>query len=123
MSDMDAAKPVVSDAAATPGRGALRGWVVFGILTVTGLGYAYAVFTTISFLTSFAASGLSGYGWFVLIFAAVFPLIVLALVYAIARRRSALELFVAALAGLGVTAVFWLNVLAHVITSMHLFLA
>lgn len=113
----------VSDAAQVADKGT-SGWIVFGILTVTGLGYAFAVFTAITFLASGASSssGLSGYGWFVLIFASVFPLLVLGLVYAFGRRRSALELFLISLAGLGVAGVFWVNVLAHVIASPLLFL-
>lgn len=116
----DSAIPEVSvpDAAADKGT---SGWVVFGILAVTGLGYAFAVFTAITYLVSRASSelGLSGYGWFVLIFASLFPLLVLGLVYALGRRRSALELFVISLAGLGVASVFWVNVLAHAITSLQ----
>lgn len=110
----------MSDQAASAPR-ATPGWVVFTILALTGLGYAYAVFTAITFLVEQAAGGLSGYGWFVLLFSVIFPLIVLAVVYAIGRRRGALALLVTSLAGLGVTAVFWLNVLAHYATSLPLF--
>lgn len=97
------------------------GWLVFTILAITGLGYAFAVFNAIAFLVELAPLGLSGYGWFVLLFAIVFPLIVLAVVYAIGRRRSGLELLAISLAGLGVTAVFWLNVLAHYVAALPLF--
>ncbi len=106
---------------AAPAAGNKRAWVVFTILALTGLGYAYAIFTAIGFLASAAQIGLSGYGWFVLIFAAVFPLIVFAFVYAIGRRRQALELLAVSLAGLGLVAVLWLNVLAHVVSSLPLF--
>jgi hypothetical protein len=126
---MDSEDVTVPDAAAAPEASAklaaaTPGWVVFSILTFTGLGFAFAVFTAIAFLATAAGSsaGLSAYGWALLIFAAIFPLLVLALVYAIARKRSALELFATALAGLGLSGVLWLNVLGHILTSPLMFI-
>jgi len=101
--------------AATPG------WAVAAILMVTGVFYAYALWNAVAFLITSAGAGLSGYGWFVLLFAVVFPLVVLAVVYVMGRRRSVLELAVLSLAGLGLVAVFWLNVIAHFIASPGLF--
>lgn len=91
------------------------------ILIIAGVFYAYALWNAVAFLVTAAGAGLSGYGWFVLLFAVVFPLIVMALVYFIARKRSVLEIAVAALAGLGLVAVFWLNVIAHFVVSPGLF--
>lgn len=96
-------------------------WAVMTILTVAGVFYAYALWNAVAFLITSAGAGLSGYGWFVLLFAVFFPLVVLGVVYALTRRRSVLEVAVAALAGLGLVAVFWLNVIAHFIASPTLF--
>ncbi len=98
-------------------------WLVVLILGLTGLLYAYALWNAVAFLIEHAGSGLSGYGWFVLIFAILFPVIAFAVVFAIGNGRPALELLLVALAGLGVVAVFWLNVLAHYAASPALFSA
>lgn len=80
-----------------------------------GLFYAYAVWNAVAFLVSQAQGplGLNGYGWFVLLLAVFFPIIVFALVFAIGRRRHWWEFALMLLAGLGLVAVFWLNVVAY----------
>ena len=80
-----------------------------------GLFYAYAVWNAVAFLVSQARGplGLNGYGWFVLLLAVFFPIIVFALVFAIGRRRHWWEFALMLLAGLGLVAVFWLNVVAY----------
>lgn len=96
-------------------------WSVVAILGLTGLVYAYALWNAVDFLIEHSSAGLSPYGWFVLIFAVVFPLVVFAIVYAIGNGRSVLQLLLIAIAGLGVVSVFWLNVLAHYAASPVLF--
>ncbi|QTV79618.1 bacitracin resistance protein [Microbacterium sp. NIBRBAC000506063] len=98
-------------------------WAAVAILGLTGLLYAYALWNAVAFLIEHSTGGLSLYGWFVLIFAILFPLIAFAIVYAIGNGRGALELFLVAIAGLGVVAVFWLNVVAHFAASPTLFAA
>ena len=82
------------------------------IVGAAGLFYAYGVWNAIAYLVTFAQGGLNGYGWFVLLFSAVFPILIFAAAFALGRRRSALELSVVLLAGLGLVAVFWINVVA-----------
>jgi len=48
----------------------------------------------------------------VLIFSELFPILVIAAAYALGRRRSAAELSITLIAGLGLVAVFWMNVVA-----------
>ena len=115
MSEAAARKPSANKPAAR--------WAVVAILGLTGLFYAYALWNAVAFLVEHSSAGLSGYGWFVLVFAILFPLIAFAIVYAIGNGRPALELLLAAIAGLGVVAVFWLNVLAHYAASPALFAA
>ena len=98
-------------------------WLVVTILGLSGLFYAYALWNAVAFLVDAASIGLSGYGWFVLLFAVVFPLIAFAIVYVIGRGRGPLEMAVVAVAGIGVVAVFWLNVLAHFASSITSFFA
>lgn len=96
-------------------------WAILVVLLLTGVFYAYALWNAVAFLITAAGAGLSLYGWFVLLFAVVLPLGVLAAVYAIARKRSILAVLLTSLAGLGLVAVFWLNVIAHFIASPGLF--
>ncbi len=80
-----------------------------------GLFYAYAVWNAVAFLVSQAQGplGLNGYGWFVLLLAVFFPIIVFALAFAVGRRRRWWEFTLVLLAGLGLVAAFWLNIVAY----------
>lgn len=82
------------------------------ILGLAGLFYAYGVWNAIAYLVTVAQFGLNAYGWFVLILSVLFPVLVFAGAFALARRRSALEFAVVLLAGLALVAVFWMNVVA-----------
>ena len=94
-----------------PARPAL-GVVKTIILGLAGLFYAYAVWNAIAYLVTVAQYGLNAYGWFVLIFSVLFPVLVFVAGYALGRRRSAFEFAVVLLAGLALVAVFWMNVVA-----------
>ncbi|MFT4135227.1 bacitracin resistance protein [Microbacterium sp.] len=80
-----------------------------------GLFYAYAVWNAVGFLVSQAQGpfGLNGYGWFVLSFAVAFPILVFALAFAAGRRRRWWQFVLMLLAGLGLVAVFWLDVVGY----------
>lgn len=82
------------------------------VLGLAGLFYAYGVWNAVAYLMTVAQFGLNAYGWFVLIFSVVFPILVFAAAYVLGRRRSALEFTVVFLAGLALVAVFWMNVVA-----------
>lgn len=82
------------------------------IIGLAGLFYAYAVWNAVSYLMTVAPAGINAYGWFVLIFSILFPILVFVVAYAIGRRRSLGDLVVAMIAGLGLVAVFWMNVAA-----------
>ncbi|WP_426183544.1 hypothetical protein [Microbacterium sp. TWP3-1-2b2] len=91
------------------------------IVGIAGLFYAYAVWNALSYLFTVAPAGINAYGWFVLIFSVLFPVLVFVIVYALGRHRSAGELTVAMIAGLALVAVFWMNVAAlSMLTSSFL---
>jgi hypothetical protein len=91
-----------------PGLGVVKA-IVLGL---AGLFYAYAVWNAVAYLVTVAQYGLNAYGWFVLIFSVLFPILVFVAAYALGRRRSVLEFAVVLLAGLALVAVFWMNVVA-----------
>ncbi|MBD3941613.1 bacitracin resistance protein [Microbacterium sp. NEAU-LLC] len=96
-------------------------WLVATISGLIGLFYAYAVWNAIGnlvlTLADFGRLGVSLnlLGWFVWIFAALFPLLVWAAAFALGYRRPAHELLLIMLTGLALVAVFWLNVIAYTV--------
>lgn len=90
-------------------------WVVVAIAALFGLFYAYAVWNAVAFLVTQAGGplGLNGYGWFVLILPVLFPLVAFAVAFRFGWRRRAWEFALVMLAGLGLVAVFWLDVVAY----------
>lgn len=98
-------------------------WLIATIAGIFGLFYAYAVWGAVDFLVLQAggALGLNGLGWFVLLFAVVFPILVFAGAFALGWRRSAWQFALLLLAGLGLAAVFWLDILAYAATSFALY--
>lgn len=89
--------------------------VLVTVSVLFGLFYSYAVWNAVDFLISQASGSLSlnGYGWFVLLFAVAFPLIAFGCAFALAWRRVWWEFALVLLTGLGLVAVFWLNVVAY----------
>ncbi|WP_341998782.1 bacitracin resistance protein [Microbacterium sp. LWH7-1.2] len=94
-------------------------WLVVAISGIAGLFYAFAVWSAIANLVqaiAFYANGgyeINALGWFVWIFAALFPLIVWAIAFALGYRRQAHEFLLLMVTGLAVVGVFWLNVVAY----------
>lgn len=90
-------------------------WLAATVAGAFGLFYAYAVWNAVAFLVQQASGsvGLNGLGWGLLLFAAAFPILVFAGGLALGLRRSAGEFALILLAGLGLVAVFWLNVVAY----------
>lgn len=104
-------------------RSALPTWLIATIAGFFGLFYAYAVWGAVGFLIAQAGGtlGLNALGWFVLLFAVVFPILVFAAAFALGWRRRAWQFALLLLAGLGVASVLWLNVLAYAATSFSLY--
>ncbi|GAA5100132.1 hypothetical protein GCM10025760_37090 [Microbacterium yannicii] len=123
-----ASGPATNTPAAATRRGRTPTWLVATIAGIIGLFYAYAVWNAIGNLVAtlqvFADAGLTlnALGWFIWIFAAVFPLIVWGGAFAIGYRRAPHELLLVMLTGLALVAVFWLNVVAYTTLNSASFL-
>ena len=104
-------------------------WLVATISGLAGLFYAYAVWNAIGNLVvtlgAFGDAGLTlnALGWFIWIFAAVFPLLVWAAAFALGYRRAPHQLLLLMVTGLALVAVFWLNVVAYTTLNSASFLA
>lgn len=98
-------------------------WIIVAIAGLSGLLYAYVVWSALGFLVQQASGveGLTGYGWFVLVLPVVFPVAVFAGAFAIGWRRGALPFVLVMLTGLAVVAVFWLDVLAYAAATPSLY--
>ncbi|MEV8266267.1 bacitracin resistance protein [Microbacterium sp. NPDC076911] len=94
-------------------------WLVATISGFFGLFYVYAMWNAIGNLVqtvqvaSDLGLSLNALGWFLWIFATLFPLLIWGAAFALASRRRAHELFLIMLTGLALVAVFWLNVIAY----------
>ncbi|GAA0494033.1 bacitracin resistance protein [Microbacterium aurantiacum] len=95
-------------------------WLIVAIAAAAGLFFAYAVWSAVGNLIqtvafySEAGFSLNALGWFVWLFAAVFPVLVWSVAFALGFRRRAHELALIMLVGLALVAVFWLNILSYV---------
>lgn len=96
-------------------RRALPTWVIVALSGLAGLFYAYFVWNAVDFLVRAAggAEPLNGYGWFVLVLAAVFPAFAFGVAFSIGWRRLWWQFALVLLTGLAVAAVFWLNILGY----------
>jgi len=92
-------------------------WLVVTIAGAFGLFYAYAVWNALGNLIAAAPLGLNALGWFLWIFATVFPILAFALAFAVGFRRPPLLFALVLLTGLALTAVFWLDVVAYATTN------
>jgi hypothetical protein len=108
----------VSDAATDVAASADRRnptWLVATIAGAFGLFYAYAVWNALGNLIQAAQlpTGMNGLGWFIWIFATVFPILVFGFAFALGYRRAAHHFILVMITGLALVAVFWLNVVAY----------
>lgn len=93
-------------------------WLVAVVAATAGLLYAYAVWSSIWVLIQQTqASTLNGTGWVVLFLPILFPVLVFGGTVAFGFRRRWWEFALLLLAGLGLVAVFWMNILAYLIFS------
>ncbi|KZE41462.1 hypothetical protein [Microbacterium sp. T32] len=98
-------------------------WLVVTIAGIFGLFYAFVVWSSVALLIQQAngALGLNGLGWFVYILPIVFPLVAFGIAFAIGARRRAGEFALALLAGLTLSAAFWLAIVGYGATSYGLY--
>mgnify|MGYP003408365278 FL=1 len=110
----DATLTGASAAPVTPKR-LVPTWYAVSIGVLFGLFYAYIVWQAVASLVSAAAGplGLNAMGWLVWIMAIVVPLIAFGAAFVVGRRRGKLGYALTMLAGLGLVAAFWLNIVAY----------
>lgn len=98
-------------------------WLVVTIAGLFGLFYAYVVWSSVALLITQATGplGLNALGWVVYILPIVFPLIAFAVAFGIGARRVAGEFALAMLAGLTLSAAFWLAIVGYGATSYGLY--
>lgn len=98
-------------------------WLIVTIAGLFGLFYAYVVWSAVALLIQQVNGplGLNGLGWFVYVLPIVFPLVAFGIAFAIGARRRAGELAIALLAGLTVSAAFWLAIVGYGTTSYGLY--
>lgn len=98
-------------------------WLVVTIAGLFGLFYAYVVWSAVALLIQQVNGplGLNGLGWFVYILPIVFPLIAFGIAFAIGVRRAAGQFAIVLLAGLTLSAAFWLAIVGYGTTSYGLY--
>lgn len=98
-------------------------WIVVTISGLIGLFYAFVVWSAVDLLVRQATGplGLNGLGWFVHLLPVVFPLATFGIAFALGHRRAPWQLALALLAGLTLSAAFWVNILAYALTSYALY--
>ncbi len=101
----------------------LPSWLVVTIAGLFGLFYAYVVWSAVALLIQQVNGplGLNGLGWFVYILPIVFPLIAFGIAFAIGARRAAGRFAIVLLAGLTLSAAFWLAIVGYGTTSYGLY--
>jgi hypothetical protein len=98
-------------------------WLVVMISGLIGLFYAFVVWNAVVLLVNGISHplGLNPYGWFVYLAAVAFPLIAFGAAFALGWRRRPWEFALVLVTGLGLAAVFWMNIFVYGVTSFALF--
>lgn len=109
--------------AAVPTRRRRPTWLVVAVAGIVGLFYAYLVWSGVELLVRQATGplGLNGLGWTVHLLAVIVPVAIFGVAFALGHRRAAGEFALILVAGLGLAAAFWINILSYAITSFSLY--
>jgi hypothetical protein len=92
-------------------------WLFYGLLGLTGLLYAYAIWNAVAYMIPLIGLAIGTTGWVALILAIVMPAVVYAVALGLTRRRRLGTVALVLLAGLGLVAVFWLDVVGYTLTG------
>ncbi|MDA4895888.1 MULTISPECIES: hypothetical protein [Microbacterium] len=93
-------------------------WLFYTLLGIAGLFYAYAVWNAIAYLVTVAGLGIDATSWAALVIAILLPVLVFVVSILITRRRGLGVLAIVLLAGLGVVAVFWVDVVGYTVKAL-----
>ncbi|MGR6741701.1 bacitracin resistance protein [Microbacterium sp. F1-18] len=91
-------------------------WRVAVVAGAFGLFYAYAVWAAVPLLLT-PSPARTAVGWVAVVAAVVLPIVIFAGAFALGWRRRSGSFALILLAGLGLSAVFFLNVLSFALTS------
>ncbi len=111
------ARSASSDTRSTPR------WLFAAIAGLFGLVFAYAVWNAVGNLVASIQAAqaahlqLSALGWFLWILAAALPIIIYVIAFVLAKRRGLLGVLLLFLAGLGLVAALWLDLVAYSVTQ------
>ena len=94
-------------------------WILYTLLGLFGLLYAYAVWNAIAYTIPLAGLAIGATTWVALILAIILPVVVYVLAIAITRRRGLGTVALVLFAGLGAVAVFWLDVVGYTLSGAH----
>jgi len=109
---------VTAQTSPQPAASSRLGSVVQGVLTgAMGAAYAFIVGAAVYYLIQMAQAGISVYGWFVLLLPVIVPMLIFVVALVVARRRTIGAFLFVMLAGLGVSAVFWLDTLSYALRN------
>ncbi|HPT95566.1 MAG TPA: bacitracin resistance protein [Microbacteriaceae bacterium] len=99
----------------TSGRPAGARWYTRVVGVLFGLFYAYIVWQAIASLVAGVTGplGLNVMGWFVWIMAALVPVLAFGVAFRLGQKHGMLGFALTLFAGLGLAAVFWLNILSY----------
>ncbi len=105
---------------AAPARSTGAGsWLRWTVAALFGLLYAWAVWLAVFNLAAQAGgeAGLNGAGWAVMLMPVIFPALIYVAAFLFGRRRRVWQLALMFVAGLGLVAVFWLDVVMYMIRA------
>ena len=94
-------------------------WLFYGLLGLTGLLYAYAIWNAIAYMIPLVGLAVGASTWVALILSVVLPAVVYTVAIALTRRRRLGTVALVLVAGLGLVAVFWLDVVGYTLSGAH----
>ncbi|MFB7842729.1 hypothetical protein [Microbacterium sp. NPDC056052] len=94
-------------------------WIFYTLLGVFGLLYAYAIWNAIAYMIPFVGLAIGATTWVALILAIILPAVIYVVAIAVTRRRRLGTVALVLLAGLGLVAVFWLDVVGYTLSGAH----
>lgn len=94
-------------------------WIFFALLGVFALLYAYAIWNAVAYMIPLVGLAIGVTSWVALILAIILPAVIYVVAIALTRRRRLGTVALVLLAGLGLVAVFWLDVVGYTLSGTH----
>ena len=94
-------------------------WILYTLLGAFGLLYAYAIWNAVAYMIPLVGLAIGVTSWVALILAIILPVVIYVVAIALTRRRRLGTVALVLLAGLGLVAVFWLDVVGYTLSGTH----